>query len=323
MNNELLKMPKIELHMHLDGSIPIYALEKISGLSYDEIYSKAVSINDYKLADYLKKFDFINSFIKTKDDLAYVSNALGKELEKENVIYAEVRFAPIDYVSDTVSPDDVIEAVLNGLSTCHLKTNLILCIRRGASTSYNMQVIELAKKYLYRGVVAVDLVGDEDNYPFVEYQHLFDTCKNFEIPVTIHAGEVTKRDIRDIIPYTKRIGHGIKIYGDDELVKLIKENNILLEVCPNSNLDTQNVRDYSHHPIKKLYDMGVKVSINTDNRTVSNISLTEEYNNLINVLGFTIDDLYKTNLNAIDYAFLNPLEKEELKNCLLENKKSL
>lgn len=313
MNQELLKLPKIELHMHLDGSIPIYALEKLSGLPYDELYSKVVSINDIKLANYLKRFDFINSFITSKEDLEYISYTLAKELEKENVIYAEVRFAPIDYVTDLVTEDDVINSVLLGLSKSNIKTNLILCMRRGASYSYNKQVINLAYKYLNKGVVAVDLVGDEEKYPFIEYQNLFDECKSLGIPCTIHSGEVTKRDIKDVIPYTKRIGHGIKICTEEELVDLIIQNNILLEVCPNSNLDTKNALDYSHHPIKKLYDRGVKVSVNTDNRTVSNISLTEEYSSLINYLDFTIDDLYQMNLNAIDYAFISEEEKEELR----------
>lgn len=323
MNNKLLKMPKVELHLHMDGSIPINILEKLSGLSYKEIFSKTVSVNDKNLAEYLEKFNFINSFIKTKEDLELISYSLGKELEKENVIYAEIRFAPIDYVNDTLSSSSVIESVLNGLSKCNLKTNLILCMRRGASTSYNMQVIELARKYLNHGVVAVDLVGDEEKYSFIEYQHLFDTCQNFGIPITIHAGETTKRDIMDIISYTKRIGHGIKVEEDKELIKLIKDNKVLLEICPTSNLNTRNVRDYFHHPIKKLYSLGVKVSVSTDNRTVSNISLTKEYNNLVNYLGFTMDDLYQMNLNAIEYAFLNPLEKEELKRILYKNKESL
>ncbi len=322
MNSELLRIPKIELHMHLDGSVPIYVLEKLSGLSFDEIYSKVVSINDIKLINYLKRFDFINSFIKTKEDLELVSYSLGKELEKENVIYAEVRFAPIDYVTDKVTADDVIESVLSGLSKCNLKTNLILCMRRGASLEYNRQVIELTKKYLNKGVVATDLVGDEEGYPFSLYKELFDECKKLGIPYTIHSGEETKRDIKDVVSYTKRIGHGIKICDDQELINLVKENNILLEVCPNSNLDTKNARDYSHHPIKKLYDMGIKVSVNTDNRTVSNITLTEEYVSLINYLNFTIDDIYQMNLNAIDYAFISQDEKEELKRKLLEKKES-
>lgn len=320
MNQEILKMPKAELHLHLDGSVPIYALEMLSGLSYDEIYSKAVSINDHKLSGYLERFNFINSFIKTKEDLEYISNALGDELVKENVIYAEVRFAPIDYVSDKLSSDDIIESVLTGLRKCNLKTNLILCMRRGASFEYNHKVIDLANKYLNKGVVAVDLVGDEENYSFLDYQILFDECKDLGIPITIHAGETTKRDIKDITPYIKRIGHGIKIYDDDELINLVKENNILLEICPNSNLDTNNANDYTHHPIRKLYDNGIKISVNTDNRTVSNISLTEEYNSLINFLGFTMDDLYQMNLNAIDYAFISSYEKDELKKVLLEKK---
>ncbi len=317
MNQEIFKMPKVELHLHLDGSIPIYVLEKLSGLSYDEIYSKAVSINDEKLSDYLDRFNFINSFIKTKEDLELVSFALGKELEKENVIYAEIRFAPIDYASERITSDEVIESVLKGLRKCNLKTNLILCMRRGASDAYNKRVIDLAKKYLNRGVVAVDLVGDEDSYPFANYKYLFDKCKSLHIPITIHSGETTKRDIRDIIPYTKRIGHGIKIQNDANLINLVKENKILLEVCPNSNLDTNNVKDYTHHPIRKLYSVGVKVSVNTDNRVVSNISLTEEYNSLLNFLNFTMDDLYQMNLDAIDYAFLTKREKEELKRRLL------
>lgn len=323
MNNVLLKIPKVELHMHLDGSVPIYALEKLSGLSYDELYSKVVSINDIKLINYLKRFDFINSFIKTKEDLEYISYTLGKELEKENVIYAEVRFAPIDYVSNDVTADDVIVSVLKGFSKCNLKTNLILCFRRGASDEYNRQVLNLAKKYINRGVVATDLVGDEEGHPFSEYKYLFDECNSLGIPYTIHSGEETKRDIKEVVLYTKRIGHGIKICDDNELINLIKSKDILLEVCPNSNLDTRNARDYSHHPIKKLYDMGVKVSVNTDNRTVSNITLTEEYASLMNYLNFTIDDLVQMNLNAIDYAFISEVEKEYLKKELLEKKESL
>ncbi len=317
MNSELFRMPKVELHLHLDGSIPIYVLAKLSGLPQEEVISKVISRNDNKLSDYLKRFDFVNSLIKTKEDLELCSFALGMELEKENVIYAEIRFAPIDYVNKFMREDDIIEAVLTGLKNCKVKTNLILCMRRGASFEYNRKVIELANKYLGRGVVAVDLVGDEENYPFTKYKKLFDICKFADIPVTIHAGETNKRDIMDVLPYTRRIGHGIKIYDDEKLINLVKENNTLLEVCPNSNLDTRNIADYTHHPIRKLFDEGVRVSINTDNRTVSDITLTEEYANMINYLGFTISDLYQMNLNALNFAFISSKEREELRKKLL------
>lgn len=313
MNSEILKIPKVELHMHLDGSVPIPVLEKLSGLSYEEVYNKAVSINDLELTDYLKRFDFINKYLQTKENLELVSNSLGCELEKENVIYAEVRFAPMLHTKEGLTPEEVVEAVKLGFSKCNVRVNLILCMLRGMDLSFNKKTIELAKRYLNNGVVAIDLAGDEKTYPFTLYQDLFDECKSLGIPVTIHAGEVNKRDIKDIIPYTKRIGHGIKMYDDPELMNLVKSHNILLEVCPNSNLDTNNVSDYSHHPIKKLYQSGLKISVNTDNRTVSNISLTEEYNSLINLLGFSLDDIVKMNLNAIDYAFISETEKEELR----------
>ena len=316
MKEELLKMPKVELHLHLDGSISVDLLSKLSGLSKDEVIRKTVSQNDVSLKDYLDRFNFVNRYLNTKEILEQVSCQLGKDLEKENVIYAEIRFAPLDYVNDKMTADDVIEAILRGLRKCHVKTNLILCMRRGMSIEENRKVVELANKYLSRGVVAVDLVGDEENYPFKDLEYLFKMCKYAQIPVTIHAGEITKRDIKDVIPYTKRIGHGIKIYDDIELMDLVKENNILLEVCPNSNIDTKNTVNYSSHPIRKLYDYGIKVCINTDNRTISDITLTEEYINLMNELDFSYADLVKMNLNAISGAFITNQEKLELEKII-------
>lgn len=321
MNEKLLKMPKVELHLHLDGSVSLDLLEKWSGLSLDEVIKKSVSQNDNSLNKYLVHFDFINEFLQTKKGLELACFMLVRELEKENVVYAEIRFAPLFHTKRGLTPDEVIESVLLGLSNSRVKTNLILCMMRGADRTDNKKVLELANKYLGHGVVAVDLAGDEEHYPFKDEEYLFNICKIANIPVTIHAGEVNNRDIKDVIPYTKRIGHGIKIADDIELLNLVKNNNILLEVCPNSNIDTMNIDSYTNHPIRKLYDSGIKVCINTDNRTVSNISLTDEYICLVNLLGFTYNDLIEMNLNAIDYAFISEKEKEELRKKF-QNKKA-
>lgn len=322
MDKEIIEMPKVELHLHFDGSISLDLLEKWSGLSHDEVVREAVSKNDTSLDKYLEHFNFINKYLQTKKNLELASYTLGSDLEKENVIYAEVRFAPLLHTNKGLTGEEVIDSLIKGFSKCNIKINLILCMMRGMDFSSNRKVIDLAKKYLGKGVVAVDLAGGEASNPFKDYEELFKICKDFSIPTTIHAGEVVKRDIRNIIPYTKRIGHGIKIYDDMELINLVKTNDILLEVCPKSNIDTNNASDYSSHPIKYLYDNEVKLSVNTDNRTVSNISLTEEYTSLINILGFNINDLYQMNLNAINYAFLSDKEKQELKNRLLEKKES-
>lgn len=322
MNKEIINLPKVELHLHFDGSVSIDLLKKWSGLSRDEVVKKAVSENDASLEEYLEHFNFINKYLQTKENLELASYTLGCDLEKENVIYAEVRFAPLLHTSEGLTGEKVIDSLLKGFSRCNIKINLILCMIRGMDYSYNRKTLDLAKKYLGRGVVAVDLAGDEKNHPFKECEELFKICKEEGIPTTIHAGEVLKRDIKDIIPYTKRIGHGIKIYNDLELINLVKENDMLLEVCPKSNVDTNNVSDYKHHHIKELYKMGVVLSVNTDNRTVSNVTLTDEYINLMNVLGFTLDDLYQMNVNAINYAYLSEEEKEKLINKLKEKKES-
>ena len=318
MNKELVNVPKVELHLHFDGSIAISLLEKWSGLSHDEVVREAVSKNDTSLDKYLEHFNFINKYLQTKENLELASYTLGCDLEKENVIYAEVRFAPLLHTNEGLSGEEVVDSLIRGFSKCNIKINLILCMIRGMDFAYNKKIVDLAKEYLGRGVVAVDLAGGELSNPFKDSEELFKICKDLGIPTTIHAGEVLKRDIKDIIPYTKRIGHGIKIYDDSELVELVKENKMLLEVCPKSNLDTNNVSSYTNHPIKKLYEEGVLLSVNTDNRTVSNITLTNEYDSLINVLGFTLDDLYQMNINAINYAFLTNEEKQELINKLLE-----
>ncbi len=322
MKKELRKMPKVELHLHFDGSVSIELLAYLSKLPRGEILKKTISIRDKNLEEYLKHFDFINNYLQTKENLELAGYDLGQSLDRENVIYAEVRFAPLSHINNGLSLDDVILSIKEGLSKCKVKTNLILCLRRGASLEDNRKVIDLANRYLGKGVVAVDLVGDEENYPFKDYEYLFNVCKYANIPVTIHAGEVTKRDILDVINYTKRIGHGIKIYDDDKLINEVKKKGILLEVCPNSNVDTMVIKDYKNHPIKELYDKDVKVCVNTDNRTVSDVTLTREYEDLIKEIGFTMDDLIKMNLNAVDGAFITDKEKDELKKQIISYKKN-
>ena len=316
MREKLLRMPKVELHLHLDGSVSIDLLSKWSGLSREEVIEKVVSNHDSNLKEYLDHFGFVNKFLQTKENLELASYTLGKELDRENVIYAEIRFAPLSHTEKGLTPEEVVESVLRGLSNCKVKTNLILCIRRGASDSDNRIVIDLANRMLGKGVVAIDLVGDEEHFSFKSSELYFGMCKFANIPVTIHAGEVSTRDIPLVIPYTKRIGHGIKIIDNMALMDMVMNNNILLEVCLNSNLDTKNYSSYHSHPVKRIYDYGIKLCINTDNRTVSNITLSDEYYELINELGFTYNDLKIMNLNAIDGAFISLEEKMELKKII-------
>lgn len=186
---------------------------------------------------------------------------------------------------------------------------------RGDSFDDNKKVIDLAEKYLNRGVCAIDLAGDEEHFDTKLYEDLFLYTYSKNIPYTIHAGEVGDiKSLRDAISFKpSRIGHGIKSIYDKELLNEIKNNNILLEVCPTSNYQTNAIDLYSNNPVYELYKYGIDILINTDNRTVSNITLNKEYNLLVNNFPFNINDFIKMNLNAIDYAFLSEKEKQELK----------
>lgn len=317
MIENIKNLKKIELHLHLDGSVEISTLSKISGINEDDLRKDMIA-NDkcQNLSEYLTKFDLPISYMQTKDNLRIVAKDLVNYLEKENVIYAEIRFAPMFHTRNGLDYEDIIEAVLEGLnSNKKVKTNLILCMMRGFSKEDNIKTIEVARRYLNKGVCAIDLAGAEDKYPLDDYFELFELVKSYGIPFTVHAGENGDyNEVNKAIKIgAKRIGHGIHSIDSLDTLNLVKDKNVLLEVCPTSNVQTNSVSTYNSHPINKLYNNGLKISISTDNKTVSNISLTNEYIKLYECFGFTLEDFKKMNLDALQGAFLTEYEKEELR----------
>lgn len=309
----LKNIPKVELHLHLDGSVRLDTASKLTGKSIEEVRSLMIAKEKcHDLNEYLTKFNLANEIMQSQENLTRIAKELVEDLKKDNVIYAEVRFAPLLHTKKGLTGEKVIEAVLLGLKDEDLKVNLILCMMRQFSFEDNLKTIELASKYLDKGVVAVDLAGAEALYPTANFERLFQIAKDKNIPFTIHAGEADGKDsILSAINFkTKRIGHGVRCIEDNETLNIIKKNNITLEVCPTSNIQTGIFENYYDHPIKKLYDMNVLVTINVDNMTVSNIDLTQEYEKLVKIFNLNIEDLKKINLNAIDAAFLTDKEKQ-------------
>jgi len=315
MIDEIRKMPKVELHLHLDGSLSIGLACKLSGLSFKEVFDKMVVSKEYdSLSEYLTKFDFPISLMQTKENLELVAKDLVNRLASQNVIYAEIRFAPMFHTKNGLTYDEIISSILKGLnSNKKIKTNLILCLMRGCSPFDNMKTLDAAYKYLNKGVCAIDLAGDEDKYPLDDYYKYFELAKKRGIPFTIHAGEVKEEEIRKALSLNpKRLGHGITSINDNDLCNLIKAKDVLLEVCPTSNVQTNIVEEYSLHPIKRLYEKEVLLNINTDNSSVSNVTLTEEYIKLYETFDFNLDDFKKMNISAINHAFLSEREKKQL-----------
>ncbi len=315
MIEDIKNMPKIELHLHLDGSVNLDLASKLSNLPLETIKEKMVAKDKCQnLTEYLTKFDFPISLMQTKENLIKIAKTLIQDLENDNVIYAEIRFAPMQHINKGLSLDEIILAILEGLKSEEVKTNLILCLMRNHDYETNLNVINLAEKYLNKGVCAIDLAGDEIKYDINNFQKLFKTAKEKHIPFTIHAGETSSSTaVITAINYgAKRIGHGIKVVNDKQAKELIRQKDILLEVCPTSNVQTNVIDTYSHHPILNFYKKNIPVSINTDNRTVSNITLTEEYIKLYKNFNFTLNDFKQMNIMAINHAFITKEEKEDL-----------
>lgn len=321
MIEEIKNLKKIELHLHLDGSLSIDTLHKLSGIDKNKLKDKIIAKDKCEnLTEYLTKFELPIEYMQTKDNLKLMASDLVKYLEEENVIYAEIRFAPKLHTQNGLTLDEIVNSVLEGLKESKVKTNLILCMMRHFTFKENLETIEIAKKYLNKGVCAIDLAGDENKYPLGKFKELFEIAKENGIPFTIHAGENgSYQEIDDAIKIgTSRIGHGVHAIESEITQQLIKEKDILLEICPTSNIQTNAISSYEKHPIYNFYNDNVKICINTDNKTVSNISLTNEYIKLYNTFNFNIDDFIKMNKYAIEKAFISEQEKKELLEELLK-----
>lgn len=324
MKTILKAVPKVELHVHLDGSVRVKTVAELLHKNESEV--KMQMMCDQKtlsLTDYLTKFELPLEVMQTKENLQRITRELLEDLKEEHVIYAEIRFAPFFHTKQGLTQEEVVKSIIEVMDSMDgISCNVILCCMRQDlvyENQNNFKTLEVAHKYLHHGVVAIDLAGDESLYPTSQFESLFLKARQLGIPYTIHAGEASDyHSIESALDMGAfRIGHGIAAIQNIGLLKKLKEKKILLEVCPQSNMDTQIVRNKKDHPIKQLYQTCL-VSINTDNRTVSNITLTKEYEDFIRLLNFSLEDIKICNLNAIEHSFLKEDQKEKLKKQIEE-----
>ena len=313
----------VELHLHLDGALSIDNCRKIAQIQDIDIplddneigKMMMVSSDCHDLNEFLTKFEFPLSLLQTTDGIKNAVKNLQEELIEQGIIYAEIRFAPQLHLEKGLNQDEVVEAAIEGLNSSSLKSNLILCCMRGNDNhDANMETVRIAKKYLGKGVCAVDLAGAEGLYPTIDFKDIFDYAKELDIPFTIHAGEADgPSSVNDAINFgAKSIGHGVRAIEDINTVKLIADKGITLEVCPTSNICTSIYNNICDIPIKELMDKGVNITINTDDPTVCNTKLKDELILIANAFNFNYDDIVKLQLNAINASFANHEVKEEV-----------
>ena len=309
-------MKKIELHLHLDGSVRIETASEILGIDYDTCKINMEAKGLSSLDEYLTRFSYPIKVMQTYENIKRVSHELALDLISDEVIYAEVRFAPIFHQNEGLSLVEICKAALDGFSleSDKIKINLILCMMRNESYENNKKIIDLYLKHIDPRIVALDLAGSETLFPNKMFTNLFDEIKEKNIPFTIHSGEVDNlENIKIALDYGfKRIGHGINIYRNKDLIKLAKKKKVLLEVCFTSNVDTLSVESHLRHPLGFLYKQGLNLSINTDNRTVSRTTLNLEYERINAYFDITDKELKRMNIKAMKYSFADNNTKKEI-----------
>lgn len=322
----------IDLHLHFDGSLPIKSVWeqlKKQGIATDitsiEMLRERMvcPIDCTSLNDYLEKFPLPLSVLQTKDGIAECMADLVKELAGEKMLYAEIRFAPQLHLEKGLTQKEVIEAAIKGaqigMQGTNLKVQLILCCMRGTDNhKENVETVQLTKEFLNKGVCACDLAGAEALFPTGDFEDLFVLARELGVPYTIHAGEADgPSSIKSALRFgTKRLGHGVRGAEDASLVNELAEKAICLECCPISNVQTKAVADVLVHPIKEFLYRGIKVTVNTDNRTISQTNIAKEIDFLKTHLGLTVEEERQLYLNAADYAFLSIEERKGLKDAI-------
>ena len=328
--------PKVELHLHLDGSIPPKTMWELA--KKEQIPLPAATLEDFcswlkttsdcgSVNEYLERFELPLQMLQSRGNLALATHDLILELSRQGYGYAEIRFAPQLHCRLGLTQRDAVEAVLKGrakaLEACPaLKIGILLCaMSLGPETlnmEENLETVRLTKEYLGKGVVGCDLAGAEGIVPLHSFHPVFDLARELEVPFTCHAGDSQGPDtVLDALNFgARRIGHGHHLYDAPELWDRVRDSGVTLEICPTSNIQCKTQPSYREHPAKKLLDAGIRITINTDNMALAAVTLEQEYDHCLEEMGFTLSDVISMNRTAAEASFLPEAEKAELLRAL-------
>jgi adenosine deaminase len=331
LDREVLKsLPKVLLHEHLDGVLrPQTVIGLAKNANYDQLPTEDPEelaqwfhqgANQGSLPKYLEGFAHTIAVMQTEEALEQVAYEQVEDLSRDGVVYFETRFAPIFHTRKGLTHQQVVSAVLKGLergrSDFGLSSGLIICAMRNMDVS--LEMAELAVDFRERGVVGFDLAGEEGGYPPKKHVDAFHYIQRQNFNITIHAGEgFGKESIWQAIQYcgAHRIGHGTRLIDDiavvdgkavklGDLAQYVLDKRIPLEICLLSNVHTGAARSLCEHPFNIFYQEKFRVTLNTDNRLMSNTSMTKEFQAAADTLGLKLDDLEKLTINAMKSAFL-------------------
>ena len=325
MNNTIL--PKVELHLHLDCSLSFEVVQQIdSSISFQDYRNYFIAppkCND--LADYINIALRGSHLMQTKEALRLVTLDLFQQLQADHVIYAEIRFAPLLHLEKNLKAHEVVEAVneavTEGIKATGIEVGVILCTLRHYSEKQSLETVRLVEQYRGTPVVGFDIAADEAGYPISNHIKAFQYARQKSIACTAHAGEAKgAASVWETLNKLKvsRIGHGVRSIEDPQLIQHLKDKGIHLEICPTSNVRIDVVESMATHPINDIYNSGTSLSINTDARSIFDLSLEKEYENLTRVFNWQKEHFLRCNLEAIKHAFTTAEKKARLRDKIIE-----
>ena len=314
------KLPKTDLHVHLDGSLRLTTILDLAERGRIELPARDedglreamhLGQNCGSLVEYLKAFDVTLRVMQTEESLRRIAFELAEDAASENVRYMEVRYAPMLHTRRGLRLTTVVESVLEGLRQAQekhgIESNVIICGIRNVSAETSLEMAELAVAYKGRGVVGFDLAGAEYDHPAKHHKAAFQLVRDNNINVTIHAGEAYgPESIAQAIHVcgAHRIGHGCRLRENGDLLHYVTDHRIPLECCPSSNVQTGAIRDLASHPLKLYKDLGLRVTVNTDNRLMTDTTVSKELWLAHTKLGLTLKDIKQIILSGFKSAFL-------------------
>lgn len=335
---QCLSLPKVVLHDHLDGGLRPQTVQRIlaeRGMPApwgDQVAATwfAQQADKKSLPAYLESFQYTLACMQRQQDLVAIAKEACIDLANDNVQYAELRFCPLLCTREGLSTDAVMNAVLQGIDEAKhshaINVKLLLCAMRQNDPQESMAIVKLAQKYKNQGVVGVDLAGPEEGFLPALHAKAFQYAAEVGLPITIHAGEVSGMDsvtsaIRD--GFAQRLGHGIRVVDGmqsngalPDLLWEILERNIILEVCPSSNVQTGAVTTIQEHPWTILDRLGFPITLNTDNRLMGNTTTSQEWCLAASQFDLTVADAVRHTQTSIGGAFAPDSVKQTLRQKL-------
>jgi adenosine deaminase len=339
---QLRAMPKVLLHDHLDGGVRAQTLLEIAReVGYGELPSDDVDtlaawflVDEPGLAleDYLARFAHVVALMQTADAIERIAYECGRDLAEDGVVYAEVRFAPELHREKGLSDHEIVDAVLHGFARCEeeMRSSGRTIVLRTLLTAmrqehHSLEIAKLVEEYKGRGVVGFDLAGPERGFPASAHKAACEQVLAAGSRLTIHAGEGDgSASIADAMfnCHAERLGHGVHIVDDitvgdspvlGELAQHVLDAQMLLELCPTSNVQTGVCDSIGSHPIELLRQQGFNVTVNTDNRLMSGITVTSEFAVCVDAFGWTLEDMAHMTEAALRGAFISEAEREHLR----------